>query len=71
MSDVAHGIMGFNLSGGAGGRFPWDFVDQTNGTCLVQHDADALDEYNDMELYLMGMLAPEEVSPGRVFPNQD
>ena len=71
MSDFAHGIMGFNLSGGAGGRFPWDFVDQPNGTFLVQHDADALDEYNDLELYLMGLMAPEEVSPGRVFLNQD
>ena len=73
VSDFAHGIMGFNLSGGAGGKFPWSFTDQPDGTFLVQlqRDAAKIDEFNDLELYLMGLLAPEEVFPGRVFLNQD
>jgi len=28
-------------------------------------------EFNDLELYLLGLIAPEEVSPGRLFLNQN
>ncbi len=70
VSDFARGIMGFNLSGGVGGQFPFDFIEQPDGTFLVQ--ITELDhEFNDLELYLMGLMAPQEVSPGRVFLNQN
>ena len=70
VSDFARGIMGFNLAGGVGGQFPYDFIEQPDGTFLVQ-GTELTHEFNDLELYLMGLMAPEEVSPGRVFLNQN
>ena len=70
VSDFARGIMGFNLPGGVGGQFPYDFIEQPDGTFLVQI-TELTDEFNDLELYLMGLMAPEDVSPGRLFLNQN
>jgi hypothetical protein len=70
VSDFARGIMGFNLAGGVGGQFPYDFIEQSDGTFLVQM-TELTDEFNDLELYLMGLMAPEDVSPGRLFLNQN
>jgi hypothetical protein len=69
MSDFARGLMGRSLAGGAGGEFPYTFVDQGDGTYLVQA-ATLTKEFNDLELYLMGLAAPESVTAGRVFLNQ-
>ena len=55
---------------GAGGTFPFDFVEQPDGTFLVQR-AELSKQFNDLELYLMGLLPAEEVSGGRVFLNRD
>jgi len=61
ISTLARGIMGFSIPGtGAGGTFPFTIV-QRPDTSYVFQSAAPMDEYNDLELYLMGMLASDQV----------
>jgi hypothetical protein len=70
LGDVAYGIMGWSPPGGQGMEFPFALVPQPNGDYLVQ-GAPAATEFNDLELYLMGLVPKEEVRPHFVFDNQD
>ncbi|HEX2239988.1 MAG TPA: IPT/TIG domain-containing protein [Actinomycetota bacterium] len=66
-SDLLHGIIG----GGTGtqlGYFDFDFVPLGGGS--YQLERGGARGYNDLELYLMGMLAPEDVGTHFVFDNQ-
>ncbi len=70
VGDPAYGIMGFNIPGGTvGGNFPFRIHAQSDGTYRLEQIEPAT-EFNDFELYLMGLAAPSEVSPVRIFLNQ-
>jgi len=71
ISDVAYGVMGFNIPGtGVGGTFSWDLIEQPSGDYLVQA-APVADEFNDLELYLMGLVDTSSVADHIVFQDQD
>ncbi len=69
LSDVAHGIMGITLATGAGGDFPY-IIEETPDGFVAEYVGPAR-EFNDLELYLMGLVPPEAVSQHFVFLNQD
>jgi hypothetical protein len=70
-STMARGIMGFSISGpgGEGGDFPWALTSVGGDNYRLDLTA-AADAYNDMELYLMGLLGPESVPPQVVLDDQ-
>ena len=70
ISDLAYGIMGGSSSGVQGFGFPWTLVEQPDGDYLVQ-DTEFARTFNDLELYLMGLVPKEEVGEHFVFQNQD
>jgi hypothetical protein len=71
VSDFARGIMGFNIPGGnVGGQQPYNFVEQIDGTYLVQFSP-LTNEFSELELYLMGLGPAADVPGGRVFLNQN
>jgi hypothetical protein len=63
-SSLARGIMGFSIGGqgGEGGNFPFAVVPVGGGDYRLDPGT-AEDAYNDMELYLMGLVPPESVGP--------
>lgn len=69
ISTLAYGIMGFNLPDGAGGDFPWQLVQQNSTTWLCSPRSPAL-TYNEMEMYLMGLIPPSQVPTNYSFTNQ-
>jgi hypothetical protein len=75
ISEMAQGIMGYNIpgSGGVGGHFPWRFTSNPDGTYTVHAYGEHLWEvgFCDLDLYLMGLLAAHGVGPALVFENQD
>lgn len=74
ISELAQGIMGFNIPGtNVGGEFPWELTPDGNGNYNVEYAPDLQKEigFTDLDLYLMGLLAPEDVEPAIVFENQD
>ncbi|UCC76698.1 MAG: hypothetical protein JSW37_14535, partial [Anaerolineales bacterium] len=75
ISEMAQGIMGYNIpgSGGVGGYFPWRFAPNPDDTYTVHGYGEHLWEvgFCDLDLYLMGLLAAHEVVPALVFENQD
>ena len=73
MSDVASAIMGVsgNRPDKQGEAFPYDLVPEGGAWRLRALDQRAPVRFNDLELYLMGLLPPEEVQPHFVFDNQD
>jgi hypothetical protein len=71
MSTLARGIMGFSIPGGnIGGTFPFTIV-QKPDTSYVFQSAATMDEYNDLELYMMGMLPADQVGTHLVVENQN
>ena len=71
LSDVGYGIMGISIPPtGQGGNFAWDLTVQPSGDVLVQSRSGAT-EFNDLELYLMGLIPDTEVADHFVLPNQD
>jgi hypothetical protein len=71
ISDLAYGIMGFSIPpSGAGGDFPHQLMSQPGGDYLV-HQTTVATTYNDLELYLMGLVPPEAVGSHFVFDNQN
>ncbi len=70
ISDLADGIMGFSNLARAGSTFPFDIIDNLDGTYLLERRERAT-EFNDVELYLMGLLPAEEVGEHIVFQDQD
>lgn len=70
ISTLAHGVMGFSLSDGAGGPFPYRLEALGNGDYRVV--ATPLpNEFNDLEMYLMGLGSIDEVGEHVVFENQN
>lgn len=71
VSDLAYGIIGFSSPVNRQGmQFPFSLVEQPSGDYLVQSRGPAR-EFNDLELYLMGMISKEEVSEHFVFQDQN
>lgn len=70
ISSLASGVMGFSILGsGAGGTFNSSFQANGDGTYRLVPAADT-GGYNDLELYLMGLLPKDSVGPHIVFQNQ-
>jgi hypothetical protein len=70
LSTMAHGVMGFNIPGSnVGGDFPFLIQQQAGGTYQFVSDPKTR-EFDDFDLYLMGLMTPAEVSPGLVLSNQ-
>ena len=71
LSTLAHGITGWR-DPVSGGRllFPYDLTQQSNGTFAVRV-TETPRLFNDMELYLMGLLPPDSVRPHVVFADQN
>ena len=70
LSSMASGTMGFSIPPtGQGGDFPCLIVPNGNGIRLTRRtDAPV---FNDLDLYLMGLLAADQVSEQIVLDNQD
>jgi hypothetical protein len=70
LSDLAYGIMGrSDARTGQPIEFPYQFVPQDDGGMLVQR-AERPAAFNDLELYLMGLLPADSVRPHLVFRDQ-
>ena len=71
ISSLARGIMGFSIPPtGEGGQFPFNLIPLPNGDYRVEQTP-ALDEFTDLDLYLMGLLPADQVGTHIVFQNQD
>jgi hypothetical protein len=70
-STMATGVMGLSIGGqgGQGGSFPCDITEQADGSLLLRPRTEA-PGYNDLDLYLMGLLPPGEVRRQIVFDDQ-
>lgn len=68
ISDLARGVMGYSLAGGQGGNFPFVFVPE--GTDYRMKYQPLTGEFNDLELYLMGLIPKTEVATHFVFGDQ-
>lgn len=63
VSQMAHFIMGLSQPGSnVGGDYQWRYELQPDGTYKFRAEAQR-DEFNDIDLYLMGFLAPASVVP--------
>ena len=70
ISSLANGIMGYQCCNNSQGlQFPYTFVPQANGNYLVRNTG-VSQSFNDMELYLMGLLPASQVGKHFVFPDQ-
>ncbi|HSM06507.1 MAG TPA: Ig domain-containing protein [Longimicrobiales bacterium] len=69
VSSLARGVMGFNLAGGVGGSFPFEVRPVGDGSYRLESAPRRL-SFNDMELYLMGLLPADSVSTHVVFRDQ-
>jgi hypothetical protein len=68
-SSTASGIMGFSIPPtGQGGDFKCNLVQQGDQVILERRDDSP--EYSDMDLYLMGLLPPDQVGTQFIFPDQ-
>lgn len=68
MGSIGYGMMGINV-GGAGGTFPYELTAQ-DGNSYRARFTRYPDEFNDLELYLMGLLPAGRVPEYFVFQNQ-
>ena len=70
-SSMATGIMGFSIggTGGQGGHFLCEILEDPRGFILNARPAGA-PGYNDLDLYLMGLLPADQVRDQFVFPDQ-
>ena len=70
LSSMAGGVMGFSIGGqgGQGGSFRCS-VREENGRIILDPQVDG-PAYNDLDLYLMGLLPASEVGPQIVFADQ-
>ncbi len=69
MGNIASGIIGINLPGGVGGSFDFDIIPEGDKYRLVRRESEP--DFNDIELYLMGLLEPGSVKPYFIFDNQN
>jgi hypothetical protein len=70
-STLANGIMGFSIGavGGEGGTFPFRVVPIGGGYYRLDPGG-AIDAFNDMELYLMGLAPASQVGPHVLLENK-
>ncbi|HSM60319.1 MAG TPA: hypothetical protein VK849_05955 [Longimicrobiales bacterium] len=73
ISDLADGIMSYSLPGGVGASPVWRLVPVEGGGTDLRLECSGSREfvYRDLELYLMGLVPPEEVEPHVVFTDQE
>ncbi len=74
ISDLARGVTGISIPGSnVGGSFPWDLIALGNGNYRVQAQQNAEFDvgFNDLDLYLMGLLPAAQVRSAIVFQNQN
>ena len=72
LSDVASGVMGISVGPNKqGGRFPWRLVAEGENYRAFHLGQDYIPVFNDLELYLMGLLPPDSVKSHFVFDNQN
>lgn len=64
-SSMASGIMGFNLTGGIGGEFPFVVEPSGSGEARIRPRLDPA-TFSDFDLYLMGLIPPEDMEEGLV-----
>jgi hypothetical protein len=70
LSDLAYGVIGLSdARTGQPVEFPYKFVPQGDGSLLVQR-AERPAAFNDLELYLMGLLPADSVRPHLVIRDQ-
>jgi hypothetical protein len=70
LSDIAYGIMGISIGAGSvGGEFGYLLTPRGNGDYTMTA-AEQATEFNDLELYLMGLNDKTEVAPHFVFVDQ-
>jgi hypothetical protein len=71
LSDIAFGIMGFSIGslGGQGGTFPFDVVPIGDGDYRLEARETAT-AFNDVELYMMGLIPVDSVGEHFVFEDQ-
>jgi hypothetical protein len=71
ISSLARGVMGFSIPPTQqGGQFPFNIVPLPNGNFQLQQ-MEPLGEFTDLDLYLIGLIPPHEVSSHSVFVNQN
>jgi hypothetical protein len=71
ISSLARGIIGYQCCGAAVGLdFPFTFTPLGGGDYRLSYSPPQL-TYNDMELYLMGLLPADQVGPHFVFQDQN
>src|SRR6185295_1266527 len=70
-STMASGIMGFSIggAGGQGGEFPCQITKEAGGYRLTQRTEAAV--FNDLDLYLMGLMPASQVADQYVFRDQN
>jgi uncharacterized protein (TIGR03437 family) len=68
VSSLATGVMGFSLPDGAGGLFPCQVTQETGGLRLAP--TTEAPSFTDLDLYLMGLIPPEQVGQHYVFADQ-
>ncbi len=69
LSSMARGVMGWSTPGGQGLEFPFS-LQLLPGGDYATTKVPLLQSFLDIELYLMGLLPPQEVGPHFVFANQ-
>ena len=70
ISDLANGMMGYSHGWGQGFGAPFDLIEQGDNSWVLKPRSDP-PVYNDLELYLMGLIPANAVSPHFVFKNQN
>ena len=71
ISSAAYGILGLhNPATGEWDPFPFEIVRQSDGNHILR-TADQPRSFNDLELYLMGLMPPDSVRTHFVFVNQN
>ncbi len=69
---AAVNVMGFSVTAGVGGNYTYTFTPNGSGGYLVGPDAPLVRaRFNDLELYLAGLIPPTEVGPHFALVNQN
>ncbi len=68
VSSLASGVMGFTLPGGPGGMFPCQVTQEGSSVRLTQTTGEPV--FNDLELYLLGLIPSDQVGSHFVFADQ-
>ncbi len=69
LSDLASGVMGISVGGGQGLRFPYELIPEGENYRITSLQGEPV--FNDLELYMMGLLPADSVGMHFVFEDQD